>query len=586
MKNSKRLVTLLLALVMLVSAFTIGASAAAAEGVTELTLNFDVTYAPDCGVGSYSTTVKEGGYYKLPGSADAIVWSGAGQLFAAGTTFSFDELKALASPEGVVGFAAFPNSSKDDSSDNNGNNNQPSVPGSKYDLDVKVYVTGYRYGYDYDYDYDNGYNCKYGCKYNCTHQNTNKYPCYQHGYNCKYNCTGKHTSFEWDDIFSSSWDYNEGPYYNSCNKYYGTSNKHYGDKYYGYTYLPGFSATAESYSVAAGETVTLRARGSSSYNYRFVGWYNADTNTKNGRFSNYMSKTTTYTMPAADATVYAIFQVYDYDYDYGYNTNCNKYHNHTIRYTDGVSNEVVFRDVVKTVRHGGTTPIISDPVRPGYRFMGWSPKVSKTATECEVYVAQWSTAVAPKLTTEHVAYLKGYGKGEFRPDNKMTRAEYAVLLYRLLDEKTVKAYVTTANAFSDVAADDWYNEAVSTLANAGVIEDAKTFRPTEYITRAEMISMLANFYTRNTTYSCYYKDVPTNYWAYDDIALAQYMGWIKGYGANTFLPEATITRAEVAAVMNRVLDRDDCKTVDTKKYTDNPTSAWFYQDVVEATVAH
>ena len=69
-------------------------------------------------------------------------------------------------------------------------------------------------------------------------------------------------------------------------------------------------------------------------------------------------------------------------------------------------------------------------------------------------------------------------------------------------------------------------------------------------------------------------------------SMAQAMGWIKGYGASTFLPEATITRAEVAAVMNRVLGRTNCKTVDTKNYIDNPTDAWFCQDVVEATIAH
>ena len=62
MKNSKRLVTLLLALVMLVGMFTVAASA---TEPASLTLTFDASNAPGTGVGSYTTTVKEGGSYKM-----------------------------------------------------------------------------------------------------------------------------------------------------------------------------------------------------------------------------------------------------------------------------------------------------------------------------------------------------------------------------------------------------------------------------------------------------------------------------------------------------------------------------------------
>lgn len=567
MKNSKRLVTLLLALVMLVGMFTVAASAEE-TAAPALTLTFDTTsYAT--GLGNYgSCTIKEGQSYVLPGNA-GYSWSVAGSLYPAGTRFTYEQLTALASAEGVVGFVAFGNGES-----NNENNNQtpvtPPATGKLYDLDVRVYVTNYTGGYNYVC------NGKYPC--------TDRY--------CKYHSDYKAPSYDWSDVFDPSWNPYEGPYANSsykctCRKttcYYCNNYKYQNDYYYGTSYgsTYGFRAYGSG-SYNAGEQVTVRAKAPTGADYRFVGWYNV-----NKKFSN--SLTANFTMPAADTTVYAVFQVMGYgnDYGYGYPTNCNKYHTHTIRYTDGVANQVIFRDVVRTVKHGATTPVIADPVRPGYRFMGWSPRVDKVATECVTYVAQWGSSVAPQLTSEHVAYMKGYGKGVFAPDNKMTRAEFAVMLYRLLDTATVKAYYTTANAFSDVKADAWYNEAIATLANAGVIGAGATFRPTDYITRAEMISMLANFYTPSygCNYSCNYKDVPSTYWAYNDIALAQYMGWVKGYGANTFLPEATITRAEVAAIMNRVLDRDDCKTADTKHYTDNPTSAWFYQDVVEATVAH
>jgi len=81
-------------------------------------------------------------------------------------------------------------------------------------------------------------------------------------------------------------------------------------------------------------------------------------------------------------------------------------------------------------------------------------------------------------------------------------------------------------------------------------------------------------------------DVPDNHWAYEEIALAQAEGWVKGYGAGYFYPSENVTRAEVAAILNRMLDRDDCVLKDTKNYVDNPVNAWYYEDMLEASIAH
>lgn len=264
-------------------------------------------------------------------------------------------------------------------------------------------------------------------------------------------------------------------------------------------------------------------------------------------------------------------------------------HKHKIVYTDGVKNEVVFKDVVKYAYHMDKTPTIKDPTRDGYRFAGWSPSVSTYATECITYEAMWLPVNVPTLmTSEHVAYLKGYGGGKIKPESTITRAEVATMLYRLMDSASVKYYYTTSNSFSDVYRNDWYNEAVSTLANAGVITGygAGKFNPNAPITRAELVVMLSRL--TNTGYhgKCRFVDVPSNYWAYDEIALAQSEGWIKGYGAGYFYPEANITRAEVAAILNRMLDRDDCVLKDTKHYVDNPVNAWYYDDILEASIAH
>ena len=163
---------------------------------------------------------------------------------------------------------------------------------------------------------------------------------------------------------------------------------------------------------------------------------------------------------------------------------CNSKHTHTIKFTDGVSNKVIFKDKTYSVKHNGKIPAVKDPVREGYRFAGWSPKLSTKATACVTYVAQWVSGDAPALTNEHVAYLKGYGKGYVRPEAKVTRAEMATILYRLLDTASVRNYYTSANSFSDVNGGDWYNDAVSTLVNAGIIKGyaGGKYYPNAYIT--------------------------------------------------------------------------------------------------------
>lgn len=263
------------------------------------------------------------------------------------------------------------------------------------------------------------------------------------------------------------------------------------------------------------------------------------------------------------------------------------WHKHTIKYTDGVKNEVVFKDVVKTVKHGAKTPTIADPVRKGYIFTGWSPKVASKATKCVVYTATWKPADAPALTKEHVAYLQGYGKGLVKPEGEITRAEAITMLYRLMDSASAKKWYTPYNNFTDVAKDAWYNDAVSTLANAGVLRyTSGLLNPNEKITRAEFFYMLTGFTNASYTGKCTFTDVTLTHWAYDELALAQYLGWIKGYGGGVVYPDDTISRAEVAAVLNRVLDRDNCKTKDTKNFADNPVNAWYYQDIVEASISH
>lgn len=266
---------------------------------------------------------------------------------------------------------------------------------------------------------------------------------------------------------------------------------------------------------------------------------------------------------------------------------CSSNHSHTVTYTDGVENAVIFQDIKYVQKHGDYTKVPVIPTRPGYKFAGWTPCVSKYVHKCVTYTATWIRTGGPSLTTAHVAYLKGYGGGLVKPEGNITRAEAISILYRLMDAPSTKAYYTTYNAFTDVAKDAWYNEAVSTLANAGVLKvTTGLLNPDEAITRAEFFYMLTKFSGVSYTGKCTFKDVPACHWAYEELALAQYLGWVKGYGGSTVKPDDTITRAEVAASLNRVLGRTGCALRDTKNYKDNPANEWYYKDIVEASIAH
>ena len=196
-------------------------------------------------------------------------------------------------------------------------------------------------------------------------------------------------------------------------------------------------------------------------------------------------------------------------------------------------------------------------------------------------------------TEDHFAYVNGYPDGTVKPAGDVTRAEVAAILYRVMDADCVKTYETTRCSFSDVVRGDWFNTYVATLENAGVIVDTRTngkFRPNEAITRAELAAMLAQFADIKSAADSF-NDVSVRHWASDEIAVCAKMGWINGYPDGSFRPDATITRAEMMAMINRALDRTPKSVSDLlsgmKTWSDNAnTGAWYYLDVQEATNSH
>ena len=344
---------------------------------------------------------------------------------------------------------------------------------------------------------------------------------------------------------------------------------------------------------------------------------------------------------------------------------------YSVTYKDGVDG-TVFADQTTTDLHvGDTTPAFSGtPTRSGYTFTGWEPSVAATVTDNAVYTAQWAKnsssshhstrytlhyesnggtaykderyssgtkvtldktptresytftgwyadqALTQKITTvtmnsnktvyagweatgvpdklngdDHYAYVIGYLDGNVRPNANVSRAETATIFFRLLKSDIRDGNLIADNGFSDVSDGQWHNKAVSTMAKLDIVKGrrADRFDPNASITRAEFAAICARFNTKPVENSGSFSDI-SGHWAENEIERAAAFGWISGYPDGTFRPDARITRAEAMTMINRVL----CRMPQSKSdlldsmvtWPDNKPSDWHYLAVQEATNSH
>ncbi len=193
---------------------------------------------------------------------------------------------------------------------------------------------------------------------------------------------------------------------------------------------------------------------------------------------------------------------------------------------------------------------------------------------------------------DHYAYVVGYPDGMVYPQKNITRAEVATIFFRLLEDETREANMTKSNGYNDMKDGAWYTCAVSTLSKMGIIKGYEdgSFKPDASISRAEFAAIAARFDPDGDKTPATFSDV-SSHWAKDEISIAANHGWIKGYEDGSFKPDQKITRAETMTLVNRVLKRlpetkDDLHK-DMKTWPDNQNeSAWFYLAVQEATNSH
>ena len=243
------------------------------------------------------------------------------------------------------------------------------------------------------------------------------------------------------------------------------------------------------------------------------------------------------------------------------------------------------------------------PTRPGYRFTGWyrDRKLTMRVDEDETLrvrgaitlFAGWAETTVPDLLNgdDHYAYLQGYTDGTIRPNASITRAQVATIFFRLLDEDIRDDYLTAGNPFPDVSEDYWASTAISTMAALGIVNGRSdgSFDPDASITRAEFAAICARFDEGCVSGASAFTDT-SGHWAEAEIGRAAALGWIQGYSDGSFRPDQYITRAQAVTMINRMLCRQPETAQDLlpgmSTWTDCREGDWYYLAVQEAANSH
>ena len=195
--------------------------------------------------------------------------------------------------------------------------------------------------------------------------------------------------------------------------------------------------------------------------------------------------------------------------------------------------------------------------------------------------------------TDHFAFLKGYPGGGFAPGKNMSRAEVTTMFARLLTEQ-MEANKSYPASFSDVTSAHWAANYIGYMEQFGIVRGYSdgTFRPNAPITRAEFAAICCRF-EQLTDGAATFTDVPASHWAAKSIAYAAKRGWVTGYADGTFKPGNNITRAEVAAVTCRLLERNADKEYIRahlkelpRVFADMNEQHWAYWYAMEAANGH
>lgn len=190
-----------------------------------------------------------------------------------------------------------------------------------------------------------------------------------------------------------------------------------------------------------------------------------------------------------------------------------------------------------------------------------------------------SDGAVNKNTEYDLPYIAGYDDKTFRPNANITRAEVTSALVKAAKLEMTEQQKPV---FIDVSS-HWAKSYIDTVSMLNIIDgyDDKTFRPDNSITRAEFAKIIAVFVQEDIpNMSAKFADTQTH-WAEKYIAALSEKDIIRGYDNNTFRPDALITRAEAITIINRVVSRN-CAPDIKVDFEDIEKSHWAYNEILQA----
>ena len=175
------------------------------------------------------------------------------------------------------------------------------------------------------------------------------------------------------------------------------------------------------------------------------------------------------------------------------------------------------------------------------------------------YEGHWAQATIEKWLNE--GRVSGYPDGSYKPDNKVTRAEFVKMVNGIIDYSKVSDI-----KFNDVPESEWYYKDVRIAQSIGYISgySLSEFGPNDYITREQAASILARVqYLKNNSAGTdkFSDNNSLSSWAVEAVGATSEAGFISGYVDGSFRPQKSLTRAEAITMLDNVLVNGKNKVV-------------------------
>lgn len=203
---------------------------------------------------------------------------------------------------------------------------------------------------------------------------------------------------------------------------------------------------------------------------------------------------------------------------------------------------------------GGGFPL---PPSHGYIPLSAQTSINSNGYDCELLdiANHWSKNFVETLC--YIGAIQGFGNTNmYRPDNHMNRAEFVKTLVIAMGAE-IKS--SNSRAFKDVSQYEWFSDYIYTAKTLGIISgyNDNNFRPNQKVSRAEAVKMvlLATGRSESNANDSTFIDVPNYHWAMQWIDTAKVNYIISGYAGNKFKPDNFVTRGEGAKIIVNALSQ-------------------------------